>query len=503
MNKQHKKRKRWMAIHKWGGLVFAVFILIFCLSGIVLNHRRAVSHIDVSRRWMPASYRYDNWNNGFIKGTAMLPSGELLVYGNAGIWLTDSAFSCFTPMNEGIEQGIDCRKISRIVVRPDSSVWCAAQWDVYRLNAQRQWQCMPIGNGAERIADIECRADTLVVLSRSHLFVSSGNGAPFVRSELLCPDGFSTKVTLFQTVWKLHSGELFGLPGQIFVDIVALALAALCITGVTITLLKPILRHRSRRQQSATAPAGALRLAIRWHNYLGAWLLVFSLMLVLTGACLRPPLMVPLALTSTEPIPGTTMASSNPFHDRLRAIRWDEHRQAWLLSTTKGFYCMRHLNQRPAALKPAPPISPMGINVFELHDSTQWLIGSFSGIYVWNIDNATIIDAISGKAVPSGRGRPVASNAIAGYSPHLGVLFDYAKGAMTPVAPMPLEAQSQPISLWNFALELHVGRCYRPFLGPLSELFVFVAGTLSTLILVSGSIIYRRRHRQQNDDCAG
>ena len=252
MNKQHRKGKRWMAIHKWGGLVFAVFILIFCLSGIVLNHRRAVSHIDVSRRWMPASYRYDNWNNGFIKGTAMLPSGELLAYGNAGIWLTDSAFSCFTPMNEGIELGIDCRKISRIVVRPDSSVWCAAQWDVYRLNAQRQWQRMPIGNGAERIADIECRADTLVVLSRSHLFVSGGNGAPFVRSELLCPDGFSTKVTLFQTVWKLHSGELFGLPGQIFVDIVALALAALCITGVTITLLKPILRHRSRRQQSAT-----------------------------------------------------------------------------------------------------------------------------------------------------------------------------------------------------------------------------------------------------------
>ena len=72
------------------------------------------------------------------------------------------------------------------------------------------------------------------------------------------------------------------------------------------------------------------------------------------------------------------------------------------------------------------------------------------------------------------------------------VVFDYAKGA--PELPESSdEFCSQPMSLWNTALELHVGRCYTPFLGPLSELFVFLAGLLLTLVLVSGLILSRRR----------
>ena len=41
-----------------------------------------------------------------------------------------------------------------------------------------------------------------------------------------------------------------------------------------------------------------------------------------------------------------------------------------------------------------------------------------------------------------------------------------------------------PMSLWNVALELHVGRCYSPLLGPLSDLFVFLSGLLITLVLL-------------------
>jgi hypothetical protein len=58
---------------------------------------------------------------------------------------------------------------------------------------------------------------------------------------------------------------------------------------------------------------------------------------------------------------------------------------------------------------------------------------------------------------------------------------------------MPDRLKNQPMSLWNFALELHVGRCYDPFLGSVfSVLFVFVSGLLLSLILISGYIIYRR-----------
>lgn len=43
----------WKKYHKWVGVVFALFMLVFCLSGIVLNHRQLFSHCDVSRSWLP------------------------------------------------------------------------------------------------------------------------------------------------------------------------------------------------------------------------------------------------------------------------------------------------------------------------------------------------------------------------------------------------------------------------------------------------------------------
>jgi hypothetical protein len=53
------KRATWRKHHKWFGLLFAFFLLMFCLSGIVLNHRTWVSDINVSRKWLPASYRFN------------------------------------------------------------------------------------------------------------------------------------------------------------------------------------------------------------------------------------------------------------------------------------------------------------------------------------------------------------------------------------------------------------------------------------------------------------
>ena len=68
----------WKKYHKWVGLFFSFFILMFCFSGIVLNHRTLFSKAEVSRNWMPESYHYKNWNNGIIKGTLRLPDGKIL-----------------------------------------------------------------------------------------------------------------------------------------------------------------------------------------------------------------------------------------------------------------------------------------------------------------------------------------------------------------------------------------------------------------------------------------
>ena len=41
----------WKKYHKWVGLFFSFFILMFCFSGIVLNHRTLFSKAEVSRNW--------------------------------------------------------------------------------------------------------------------------------------------------------------------------------------------------------------------------------------------------------------------------------------------------------------------------------------------------------------------------------------------------------------------------------------------------------------------
>ena len=44
-------------------------MLMFCLSGIVLNHRELVADINIDRSFLPADYRYNKWNMGLLRGS--------------------------------------------------------------------------------------------------------------------------------------------------------------------------------------------------------------------------------------------------------------------------------------------------------------------------------------------------------------------------------------------------------------------------------------------------
>lgn len=499
------KKGFWAKYHKWAGLVFCFFILMFCLSGIVLNHRQLFSGCEVGRWWLPKTYHYDNWNNGIVKGTFRMPDGRLMVYGNAGVWKTDSCFSAFTPINTGLDSGVDNRKICHIVQTRDGSVWCAGLYSVYRLDGD-SWRKVQLGHDAGRIADITVRGDSIVVVSRSHIYTASTDKLEFTRHELRTPQGFTPQTTLFRTVWLLHSGELFGTVGKLVVDAIAVVIIVLCLTGLVYTFVPKMMKRRTKAKKDVKTLAATLKYSVKWHNKLGASLLVLTLLLAVTGMCLRPPLMVPLAMSKVKPLPGSTLSSDNAFNDKLRALRYDEVTSRWLLSTSLGFYSLDDFDSVPVKMEKTPSISPMGINVFERTDSAEWLVGSFSGMYRWNPSSGVVVDYFTGKEPKKSHGRPVSAHTVSGYSPHLAfgdaVVFEYGDGAKPmgrhthPLPQMPEELAGQPMSLWNFALELHVGRCYSPFLGPVSVLFVFLSGLILTLILVSGYIVYKRRHHR-------
>lgn len=504
-----KRRISWKGFHKWVGLVFAVFALIFCVSGIILNHREAVTDFNVSRSLLPSSYHIRQYNNGSVKGTLPLGRDSLLAFGGVGVWQTDDGFSKFQDFNAGLPKGVDERNVRNIVRTKDGAFWCAAQYTLYKLRGDR-WVEVPLPGNEERLSDISLNADSTgcVVVTRSALYDIKEMTAKPKRIELSAIKNIEEpKVTLFKTIWMLHSGELFGLPGKIVVDIVAAFIAFLCVTGIVIFLLPYDIRRRAAKKlkKGVSGRAKVLRWNFKWHDKIGYATIILTILIAVTGMCLRPPLMVPFVLVKTSPLPGSSLDNENTWHDKLRAIRWDKVNGNWLLSTSEGFAVVdAGFRGNPVMVekKDVPPVSPMGVNVFEQEEDGSWLVGSFSGIFRWDRATGKVTDLSTGKPYdPSRRSFGVGGDLVSGYSRdvkgHDIVVFDYAKGApQFPEAPE--EFLNQPMSLWNTALELHVGRCYTPFLGPFSDLFVFIAGLLLTLVLVSGLILHRRVKKRKN-----
>lgn len=78
----------WHRQHKWSSIAATLFIILFCLSGIVLNHRDLVRDAGISRSVLPPFYRHENWSGGLMRGSMPMASPDgVAVYGTGGIWL--------------------------------------------------------------------------------------------------------------------------------------------------------------------------------------------------------------------------------------------------------------------------------------------------------------------------------------------------------------------------------------------------------------------------------
>ena len=540
----------WKKYHRWLGLVLSVFMLVFCVSGIILNHREAFSGCEVSRKWLPASYHIKNFNNGVVKGTVVKKSAahslssencdSVLAYGCAGVFLTDSRLSTWQDFNAGLPESIDERNVRHVVKAKDGSLWCAALRDVYRYDENSyRWKKVELPGNEERIMDVALAKDsmTVVALTRSRVFTivpfvqygeivkigKSSSETYRVESKIIpAPKKYEPKTTLFKLVWHLHSGEFFGLPGKLVVDAIALVLIVLSITGILLFILP----YGIRRAKKLAAKARMKRLGkqfawnMKWHNKIGYVTIVLTLWIAITGMCLRPPLMVPLVLSK---LPQAVGEDGNVWQDKLRAIRWDAVQGDWLVSTSEGFLRVdEDFSQAPKMLPDdeCPKLTPMGVTVWESDGKGGWIVGSFRGIYRWNPVNhkSQILDYFTNEPCVETSMIPISDNLVCGYSEDfLGgkpLVFDFAKGvenakgqavhlcndepktSRNEESMSDLICETAPMSLWNVALELHVGRCYSPFLGPLSDLFVFLSGLLITLVLLSGYIISHRRRKK-------
>lgn len=500
-------------LHKYVGLPLCALLLFASISGILLNHRGLLRQIDVPRWMLPSHYRYQGWNNGAIRGAASTSEGTYL-YGTAGIWRTDSALQHLPePQMRGLAPGGDEQRMMTIVTDSLDRLWAISQFRLYqrapKASAWTEMSLPPTLHG--RLTDVQIQGDSLILLSRSQVYVRSLAHGAWREVLLPAPDGYTGKLLLFQLIWALHSGEYFGLGGRLIVDLIGVVLILLSLSGIGYTFYSSRLR-RAKEKGKELVPvdqrrkwAQGLAHHDRWHRWFGHWFFWAVVFVTTTGWMLRPPLMLPLIFSKAKPIPGTALYSENPWFERLRALRFDAQQGKWLLATSEGFFTMSSLGAKPERWTCQPPVSPMGINVFEQRSDGTWLIGSFSGLYeVRPQDRLPLTDYFTGEQSKELKHvRPVTPNAVTGIL--LGptkvqdLVVRYEQGITSgrqEMLPQPEALNELPYSLWQYALEWHTGRIYRPLIGSVGvDLFIFLFGLATSLVLWTGHKRLRRKSR--------
>ncbi|MBN1985540.1 MAG: PepSY domain-containing protein, partial [Prolixibacteraceae bacterium] len=374
------------------------------------------------------------------------------------------------------------------------------------------WEKINLPVRESRIADVSQKGDTLLVLTR-HYLLKSTDGETFETIQLPAPVGYVRKTGLFDIFWQLHSGELWGLPGKLIVDLLGLVTILLSVTGVLHFFFPKIIKKRKKKQKQVSSLVSVKKKNLRWHNVVGYIFALFLLINTFSGMHLRPPLLIAIANKQVGIIPGTHLDSPNPWFDKLRRVLWDEASNSYIFSTSEGFYFADESLAKP--LQPAfsqPPVSVMGCNVFQSLGNNIYLVGSFNGMFLWNIQTGAVADFFTRQpyAAPGGMQNPIGANMVAGLveGDESAFWFDYNSGAKRITSSagkpsfqfpeMPDEiVKAAPMSLWNVSLEIHTGRIFEHLVGPFYILYVPLAGICLLLVLISGVYLWWKLHRKK------
>jgi hypothetical protein len=514
-NRWLKFFKKW---HRWPGVIMGLLFILWAVSGIVMNHRELLSGFDINRNYLPKEHRYVNWNNAAVKSGLMIGNDSLLVYGNIGIWLTDSSLTKFKNFNAGFPGGIDNRKISSMLVTGKGNLYAGTLFGLYRFDPLRGlWVKLNIPLKDERIQCLVEKGNEVMILTRSEFLAAVDDPTDFRATALHLPppEGYDNKAGFFRTIWVIHSGEIYGTAGRLIVDVLALIVILLAITGALHFSMPYALRRLKRKKKSLQAASATKRFSAKWHKKAGIWIAIFLLINTVTGMFLRPPLLIAIANARVGKIPFSVLDTSNPWEDKLRTVIYDDDINGFIFGTTDGlFFSREDFSSEMQSLPGQPPISVMGINVFEKTGPGKYLVGSFNGLYDWYLGDSNPRDGVpvnhlTGRPAESINpgSKPFGNEMVSGYlvvGSEKEVWFDYNRGAMflnsneiPPVIPSEI-IDASPMSWWNVALEIHTGRIFKPLIGDFYILIIPLMGIFGTIIVVTGIIIWTKLYVRKN-----
>ncbi|MFO8000797.1 MAG: hypothetical protein R6U46_06100, partial [Marinilabilia sp.] len=139
------KGKIYKKLHRWPGLILSFILLYYGITGIFMNHRAFFSGIDVPRTALPEVYSYEDWSNSALKSNINVSPDSILIYGNIGVWATDSSFSEYRPVDKGLPDGVDNRKVFDLHRDHEGHLYAATQFGLFGFDETEQtWKRFPL-----------------------------------------------------------------------------------------------------------------------------------------------------------------------------------------------------------------------------------------------------------------------------------------------------------------------------------------------------------------------
>jgi hypothetical protein len=502
---------RWL--HKYLTLFTLIYCLWMGLSGIFLNHPQLIKKFSLENRIMPANYQYLKWNRMSWRDATFSRSQPNILYvgGKEGVWKSTNQGKNFTPLKNGFPTSAYEKDTFCILLagHDDKETLLAGTRSGLFYQQESHWQ--PILHpvlSTQPVLDLIQVKQQILAFTDSAAFTANIDTFPPKFTELSLPRAQqTTTMPLFRWLRKIHDGSIFGLKGRLFVDLIGLTLVFLSLSGLIIWYVK-FIRKRGRKTILA---GGIFALNYHWHLKLGSISALFITITALSGAFAHPPLLLTIARLKTPASLQPQKNSDNPWREQIQRATYLKSRQRLIIATKQGLFSgpidgSREFLRLPDTL----PIHGMGALVFESLDDSRLVIGSFSGLYLWDTADRIVME-LKAKAKPGTPdwGRPIMAAGILIENGEPIQAIDYESGLKplklrpqtTPAMPGILRTQSR-ISLWHALFELHNGRIFEEYIGPFYWLITPAGGIIFCLILISGSLLWLRRkiHRGRITD---
>ncbi len=500
-NKTEKvKRKKQLAskLHKVLSLFFIPIFLFIALSGIGLNHSSIIKNISLPISSLPENYHFKQWNRGVIQTLVKDEKGGIYAAGKNGLgYFFDGSY-------QQIDNPLAINNWQNFIYslyydKASKQLFIGSRDGLYRYQVVTQQWHYYSQTSEQRIVSIvkSEQENAIIAIANHHIFTvetaANGKVANKVKERAITLAKSSQTIPLFRFIFALHSGELLGIVGILLMDLVALSLIYFCLSGLYYWLFPKAVGKNLLSKKQQIKGGRVFRWLAKYHN---SWGLVLAPLLIISAATavvMRPPGLL-LIVSGNSPIDFYSSHASENIPYKITKAALIENKL--VLLTDDGVFSGNSNTANFEQIKFSVPVHGMGATIFQQQSDGNILVGSFSGLFVWQ-EKDNSYEAVT---LPEGTKGILP---VAAYQSESGVVvFDFFKGKLfdqsSVFSTMPDSINNDAkMALWNFFFELHNLRIFQDYIGPFYLLLLLAVALSLLTITITGVLQYLRKGKRQ------